>query len=506
METHLFGQTWIAATQPLESASLRMLVSLPDSLLPQPGKIYLTDGKLRLYPPPAHPQLPDLRPYFRQLGLYEELKVQNLYPLGAIPVHLPWYKKAGITIQKACEQGPFSFEESGLLIATLIGDKTGISQETKQQFRTAGTLHILAVSGMHVGILYLILHTLTHWLLWRNKGRWVKYILVIGCLWAFCLITGASASVLRSVWMFSLFHTGKLLYFKQNSINTLFATALVMLSVNPQLIFDLGFQLSFLAVGGILFFYPLFQHFYKHTWKPLRWIADSAAISLAAQLATAPVILSNFGSFPTWFLFNNLVAVPLSSAALPLGLAWLTFSQVPYLGSALGWLLSKLLWMLLLFTGWMSGWPRSTITNISVSLWETGGLLLAGIFGCYFFHSQSWKYLRPILIISTIVLLIPVTRYLINPQPTRWIGYRDNQLEFGENQTIRYTYPADSLAAASPVCILWENQHFLLGHPGMVSRESDTLRIQLYADSTADISIWGESGPDTHVLTQDGYW
>ena len=186
-------------------------------------------------------------------------------------------------------------EELPVLSALTLGYKGDLDKETREAYSVAGIAHVLALSGMHIGIIWFLL-------------RWLKGGLVIPLLWGFAFIVGLEPSVVRAVVMCMLMELGRLSGSKVFSMNTLSITAFFMLLYHPFYLFDVGFQLSFVAVASIMFFYPLLFAFLSFKKKMARWTWSVLCVSMAAQLGTAPLVMYYFSNFSVYFLMTNLVA------------------------------------------------------------------------------------------------------------------------------------------------------------------------------------------------------
>ena len=242
---------------------------------------------------------------------------------------------------------PAAKDELGIAEALLIGYTHDLDKDLVQAYSNTGVVHIIAISGMHLGLIYVILVWLFARIPGLKKSGWLQALLILSCLWLFSLLTGGAASVIRSAVMFTFITVGKAILGKKSSIfNSLAASALVMLCYNPYYLWDVGFQLSYLAVTGIVVFQrPIAGMLYiKNKWADKIW--QLTAVSLAAQLLTFPVCIYYFHQFPNLFLITNLVAVPLSTVILFTEIALLAFSWLPfagvYIGKLAGWLLERM--------------------------------------------------------------------------------------------------------------------------------------------------------------------
>ncbi|MGX5818328.1 ComEC/Rec2 family competence protein [Chitinophaga lutea] len=276
---------------------------------------------------------------------------------------------------------------AGVAEALLIGYRTDLDQDIVQAYTNTGVVHIIAISGLHLGLIYATLLLLLRWVPDRRGAQAVKALILVVVLWAFSLLTGASASVLRSAVTFTVMAAGQLVLRRQaDSFNTLGAAAFLLLCWNAQLVRDAGFLLSFLAVGGILLCYrPLYD-----CWIPQRWWLDKlwqlVAISLAAQVFTWPVCIWYFHQFPNYFLAANIVAVPLSTLLLygEILLVALPISG-PWLGPALEWGIRGMNAAI----QWVDDLPGAVTANIPLSGWQMGWLYVAVAGACWWLLAEK---------------------------------------------------------------------------------------------------------------------
>lgn len=197
-------------------------------------------------------------------------------------------------------------EIKGLFSAILLGDKSNLDEETQSSFSNLGISHFLAVSGLHVGIIYILLSLLLGLKKFkRHKYMWFKIILVIVVIWFYALISGFSLSVSRAAFMFSCFLLAR--GFKRNgsSFNVLCFCAFVNLCFNPYVFLDVGFQLSYAAVASIVLLFPKMQALLSFKYKASNYLWDAICVTTCAQLGTMPIVIYTFGFFPAWFLFSN---------------------------------------------------------------------------------------------------------------------------------------------------------------------------------------------------------
>ena len=211
---------------------------------------------------------------------------------------------------------------AGLATALLIGWKGGLDPERKQHYTRTGTIHIIAISGLHVSLVFEILWRLLFPLLFLRGGALLRQLIALSCIWIFCFIAGAEASVLRAGIMFTAIALGRWMQRPVSGMQALGLSMLILLIADPDWLFDPGFQLSHAAVAGILLLHPVLVNVIRPQNRLLKSTWESACMTLAATACTLPLTSYYFHQFPWLFLPANLIAVPLSSLAL-LGLFFL---------------------------------------------------------------------------------------------------------------------------------------------------------------------------------------
>lgn len=223
-------------------------------------------------------------------------------------------------------------EEKGIARALLLGEDKELDPHLRATYAGTGTLHVLSVSGMHVGILFIILLFLFKPLLRTRTGRLVRLLTLLVLLWGYAMLTGMSPSVARAAAMFSLILVGLDFRRVTNTYNIIGASAFGLLLLDPYLLTQVSFQLSYAAILGIVWLQPLIA---RH-WQPKGWVLkkgwEIVAASIAAQVTTFPLGVLYFGQFPVYFLLSNLIIIPISSVALIAGCTWLALASIPGIG------------------------------------------------------------------------------------------------------------------------------------------------------------------------------
>lgn len=306
---------------------------------------------------PKNPGQFDYRKYLERNGIYH----QSYLTPGSAQVMGPmkkWTVKklafmvhrrlAGILQESGLEE-----RERATAQALLLGDKSQIDEETYQAYSSSGTIHILCVSGLHVGVIYLILDLLLGFLPANKSARWVRYLLIILLIWFYAFLTGLSPSVLRATVMFTILIIGRAFRRSTNIYNTLASSALLLLSANTTMLMDTGFQLSYLAVIGIVSLQPSIRDLLPVKGWLVKKIWELMSVSLAAQLLTLPLTIFLFHQFPNYFLIANVLVVPLSGFIIYAGILIFATHPVPLLWKLMCWIF-----------GWMVRGMNETVSFI----------------------------------------------------------------------------------------------------------------------------------------------
>jgi competence protein ComEC len=254
-----------------------------------------------------------------------------------------------------------------VLSALTLGYKNDMSPEIKQSFSVSGAMHVLSVSGLHVGVIFYIISQLLFFLEKKKYGRIFRFIIVLVVLCGYATLTGLSSSVMRSTLMFSLMGFGDLFLRSKNTYNTIAASAFIMLLINPFSIMDVGFQLSYLAVMSIVFFQPRIYSLVQFS----RFLPDKIwqliSVSIAAQIGTLPITLFYFHQFPVYFIITNIFVIPISTFIICTSVVLLAFSFSTLIGDFIAFLLNL---QLNLFNGsvkLIESLPYSAIRSVFIT-------------------------------------------------------------------------------------------------------------------------------------------
>ena len=233
-------------------------------------------------------------------------------------------------------------EELALLKAVCLGDRASLTGDMRQSYGAAGGMHLLAVSGLHVGLIWWVLQGATRWMVRKARSELYRTLTVLALLWFYASLTGFSSSVCRSVTMFSFFSIGRMLGQRTHSLNGIFVSAMILVVIQPSRLMELGFQLSYAAILGIVSFYPKFRSLFKLKSRILRWFWEASTVSLAAQLLTVPLVIYHFHQLPMYSLLTSIIAVPMLSLLITVFTASLPFILVGVFEKAFSFILTTL--------------------------------------------------------------------------------------------------------------------------------------------------------------------
>lgn len=319
------------------SVDVKALLSIPldASQIPSANDILIVRGNTEQPKPPMNPEEFDYKRYLWNKGIvwtdylpegsYQIVKNQNVsesIKLWSIQIS-EWADQQFRTNLK-------DEKSYGLVKAMLLGRRDDLRSDQIDDYTTSGTVHILSVSGMHVAIIFWVITFLLGWLKKLKGGKYVYLTTVISLMCFYALVTGLAPSVLRATLMCVVFVLADVFSKKNNSINSLAISAFIILLIDPQAIFDVGFQLSYLAMAGIFLLYKPIVSIWSPTGQPAKYVWQITALSFAAQLATFPLSLYYFHQFPFYFWLVNPFVITFTNGLLPAALLLLLVCLVPF--------------------------------------------------------------------------------------------------------------------------------------------------------------------------------
>lgn len=363
----------------------------------QYGDRLLVKGAPQIVAGPANPGEFDYRKYLVRKGVKyqqftfkpEQVKFLDKKPPSRLFAFTFWLRAKGQATIRNYVKGD---RQQAIASALLLGIRNGLDNQLKDAYAGAGAIHVLAVSGLHVGIIYMVLLGLLGFLKKGAGGKWIFAFVVLLILWLYAFLTGLSPSVLRATVMFSFIVVAQSTRRDSNIYNTLFTSGLFLLFIDPGMITSVGFQMSYLAVLGIVYLQPKIASW----WKPDSWLGHHVwrltSTSLAAQVAVFPLGIYYFHQFPTYFVLANLVVIPGAFLILSLGFLLLLSSFSAFLAGWVGKLLSVAIGGINQWVVWIEKLPGSPVQYISISTEQLFLLFTVLILLMLFFQYRRFAY------------------------------------------------------------------------------------------------------------------
>lgn len=354
------------------------------------GTTYLTMSSFMAINSPLNPYTFNYRNYLKKQGVYHQLTLKNedVVTLKIKKNNLKIIAgRLREKIKSSLEKHDFKSDELGIINAIVLGQRQTISKELLESYAGAGAIHILAVSGLHVGILFLILSFLFKPVEKISYGNHLKTILIIAILWGFALLTGLSGSVVRAVTMFTFIAVG--LSIKNQKSGVLYAlitSFFFLVLIHPLYIFDVGFQMSYAAVLGIVLIYPKVNMFFsKIKYLLPRKIWQLFCVSLSATIGTLPISLYYFHQFPSLFFISNIVIVPFLGLIMAIGIFVAVLSLLQILPNLIVQIYGLVLGGMNNFIKWIADQEAFLFKDISFSMFA--------LFGCYILIIAGLRWL-----------------------------------------------------------------------------------------------------------------
>lgn len=349
----------------------------------------------------------DYETYLQRKGLthtaYIEQYRWQAYAQGNYlhPIYLA--NKARNSLLHIYRQNNLKGDQMAVASALTLGYKAELDTSLKKNYAVSGVMHILAVSGLHIGVILLVLQRVIRINRNSSQQRFVKFLLITSALWAFAFITGLSPSVVRAATMFSFLQGAYLAKRPSDVYNTLTWSALLLLMLSPNKLYEVGFQLSYLAVFSIVWLQPKIYNLLTAPDMVTDKLWQLLSVSLAAQLGTTPISIHYFGVFPSYFWLSNLFAVPLASILIYIALV--LFLSMPFGGivsSTIAYVFGKTIWLLNYLVGLIANLPHAAFQNIYLPTLATYSLYFWLLFGILFLTHRHLKWLYLFLSISII--------------------------------------------------------------------------------------------------------
>jgi competence protein ComEC len=348
-------------------------------------EILVANAKFTEVKPPLNPHQFSYKLYLVKQGIHQQLFLDksDYKSIGFDGFSLIGFSaKFRDLIQDTLSKYHFKPDELAVINALLLGQRQDISKDLRAQYSNAGAIHILAVSGLHVGIILLILSFIFKPIERFKNGKFIKSLLIISILWMFAFVAGLSASVVRAVTMFTFLAIGNAFQRKKVTEFSLISSMFFLLLIKPLFLFDVGFQLSYLAVFGIIWIQPKLYKIYTPNYKIENKIWQLITVSIAAQIGVLPLSLYYFHQFPGLFMLSNLIIIPCLGAILIGGILIIFMALIGVLPQFLASIYGFIISLMNSFVSWISRQEYFLFKDISLSflmMIATYVILICGI-------------------------------------------------------------------------------------------------------------------------------
>ena len=410
----------------------------------------LTTASLQEVKTPLNPYQFNYKNYLKRLGIYHQvfLKDQVVLAVSQSPNTITGYAETiREALNKRLQQLPFKPIERAFIKALLLGQRQDISSDVYEDYAKAGAIHILAISGLHIGILLLILQFIMKPLLYFRHGKFVRLLIILCVLWGFAVMAGLSPSVVRAVTMFSLFAIVRGLKRSSNSLNTLAVSAFILLLIRPGFCFDVGFQLSYAAVASIILIKPVLDSWWSFKNRIANWFLDLLKVSIAAQIGVLPLSLYYFHQFPSLFFVTNMVVIPCLMVVLALGIVTLIlvgiYQPPEFLVHTLSWFIQ----LMNRFVEWVASKETFLFEQISFDLTALVISYLILFILSIFYQKKTFKNLM-VLVICVLIFQVLVKQIpALTSKNSFVIFHKSRHSVFGlqSNQHLEIHHDLDSI-------------------------------------------------------------
>ena len=415
------------------------------------GDKLLVHDPISIIPPPLNPKGFNYKKYLNELSIFHQLQSSREAIDFIRHSENPMFKSKNYILKKLNESS-LNRSTIAILKTMLLGERSSLDSNIRDQYAKAGVVHLFAISGLHIGLLMLLFQWLLRPLKLLPYGNLIQLIGVLTLLWSYAFFVGATASVLRSVTLFSAYHVGMQSNRKLPTAYLVLLSMAILVFFHPRFILQLGFQMSYLAVFGILYLYPLIH--YKWNCKPLQWLWNLTSVSLAAQIAVAPISIYHFHQFPGLFLLSNWVILPFISSFLYLGVGsmlWLLLFPLPKIIITL---LDSLVLKMNLFVSWISQQEEFIFSSLVLDKLSLGllyGMLLCCVAGLYQ-KKMHWYILS---FCSLSVLIVHLNTLPENREKKLWVVHSYGETILVEKKGKSFTFHSNAQL---------DEKHFIVRH------------------------------------------
>lgn len=353
--------------------------------------------------------------YLEQQFIYHQLFTESNY-IHQIPSSSKsifyYADKLRNTINERLKKFNFKAEELAIMNALLLGQRQEIDRDLYTDYAKAGAIHILAVSGLHIGIILMMLNYLLRPLTLLSHGKFLKVSIILVLLWSFAIVAGLSASVTRAVTMFSIIAVAMHLKRQTNIYNTLAISMFIIVLLKPMFLFSVGFQMSYIAVFAIVSIQPMLYKLWRPKFKLTDYLWQIFTVTMAAQIGVLPISLFYFHQFPSLFFISNMLIIPFLGFILCLGLIIVFLALMNTLPEALANFYAGLIGHMNSVVSWVSDQDQFLFEDLSfdsVHMFATYLFIIASVLILKKFHYTKMVFLLASIIVVQGVILF--TKY-----------------------------------------------------------------------------------------------
>lgn len=382
---------------------------------------------------PPNPEQFDYKDYMRKKGVTHQVYLksdewQDLNRNEANPIYSFSYWIRDFLLDTMQKLG-VKEDEYAVAAAILLGYDDSLPQELRQKYVAAGAMHILCVSGLHVGVIFMVFSYMLVFLDDRKKKqRVLKQFVLLVLIWFYALLAGLAPSILRATIMLSFVIIGNVIDRKGVLLNSLAASAFILLCINPANLFDIGFLLSYVAVIGIVVLQQPISRMFYSKYKIVNKIWEMTSVTIAAQIATTPFTIYYFHQFPIYFWLSNLFMTPISSIVIIGGMIMLLIFFIPYINNIIAYLVSKMIFVMNYGVSWIESLPYSIVKGIYINEMQFVILLLIILAVFFLVELKIKKMLFFIMIMSCIFWLVNLNNLIKQQNQKEMVVYSINNM------------------------------------------------------------------------------
>lgn len=442
-----------------------------DSILPIAGEIWQLYGQLSSIKNSGNPGEPDYAAILHRKNCWYRFFADPRYPATIKGDDSQARKVCSTSIRKVISQAWSGDPEvTSLLKAVCLGDRSGLTENLRYNYSTAGGMHLLAVSGLHVGLIWWVLQHLLAWMVRLFHTEIYRALFIIALLWFYAYVTGFSSSVSRSVTMFTFFSTSRMIDQRTHPVNGILVSAFLLILINPGKLLDVGFQLSYAAILGIVTIYPKLRNMVKLKNRVLKWIWDATMVSLAAQLSTAPLVAYYFHQLPTYSLLTNLFAIPLLSCLMAIFVISIPFTIAGTLGVVFNALLFQMGTLMNRSMEFMASLPGALISELYLDqlgliIWMVLVFLISRLLS----SRSTFPRFALLFVISVLLVWTSWTRYkrLQSGEMAVWHFHGASLLTIREGRQVDHYFwvrdTGSSIYMDKFKAVTWDKRRYKLG-------------------------------------------